>query len=127
MTQEFQDLYARAEAAGKEAAEAVQVTPMVVYSGMSIFDRTPDITKPVYQIDDGVCGFASIHIKPANSKFANWLKANKLAQKDYFRGGLYIWVSDYNQSMTRKEAYATAFAEVLVKAGYKAYAESRLD
>ena len=38
-----------------------------------------------------------------------------------------IWVGEFNQSVTRKEAYAQAFAEVLREAGVTAYASSRKD
>ena len=49
-----------------------------------------------------------------------------LASKAY-PTGLHFWVGLFNQSMTRKEAYASAFAKVLNEAGIQAYADSRMD
>lgn len=109
------ELYARAHAAGQAAVEEITPTPMVVTDGHR-----------QWHIADGMCGFAWITVRPGNSPFANWLKKNGHARPAY-GGGVQIWVSDYNQSIERKYAYAQAFAEVLVKAGVKAYAGSRLD
>lgn len=128
MTTEFSTLYAKADAAGIAAAKAMTPTPMVVGQAKSFFSNEIDYTKPVEIVNDGVCGFAWINLKPGNSPFANWLKKNKLARKDEYYGGVTIWVSDYNQSMERKSAYAGAFARVLNEAGYKrAYSMSRMD
>jgi hypothetical protein len=75
-----------------------------------------------------VCGFAWVNIKPGNSAFANWLKMKKIARRDEYYGGVTVWVSDYNQSMERKMAYAGAFARTLEAAGLKrVYAMSRMD
>jgi hypothetical protein len=38
-----------------------------------------------------------------------------------------LWVSDFNQSHQRKQAYAHAYAEALRAAGIEAFADSRLD
>ncbi len=65
-------------------------------------------------------------MKPGNSWFARFLKAAGLARKAVY-GGVSVWVSAYNQSMERKEAYAHAFANVLRSVGIDAYAESRMD
>jgi alpha-beta hydrolase superfamily lysophospholipase len=73
-----------------------------------------------------VCGFAWVTLRPANSSFAIWAKKNR-DWKPAYGGGMQLWVSAYNQSMKRKEAYATAFANVLYASGIKAYAGSRMD
>ena len=44
------------------------------------------------------CGFAWVNVKPGTSKFAKWLKEKELASKDSFKGGVTIWVGDFNQS-----------------------------
>ena len=77
-------------------------------------------------MNDGVCGFASVNVKPANCKFAKFLVANGLGRKS-FNGGVSMSVRDFNQSLTKKEAYAYAFASVLAEHGIKAYVESRMD
>jgi hypothetical protein len=108
------DLYARADAAGRAAAEACTPTPMVV----SGYESTP--------IMGGVCGFAWVTVRPGNSSFAKWLKS-KGARIDSYAGGMQLWISAYGQSMALKQAYAEAFAEVLQASDVKAYAGSRMD
>lgn len=116
MSQQFQALVSEAAAAGALAAAAVSVEPMVVIGGGQR-----------YVVESGVCGFASINIKPGNSAFANFLKKRGLARKSSYYGGVEVNVGGYGQSLTRKEAYAMAYARVLQKAGVQAYARSQID
>jgi hypothetical protein len=118
-----QDLYNQARAAGLAAAAAAQVTPMIVNAHANPLDANSEITKQ-YFVSDGVCGFASIVIK--NIKFANALKKMGLGRKNY-GGGYALSVQDFNQSLTRKEAYAHAFAQVLNAHGITAFTDSRMD
>ena len=60
-------------------------------------------------------------------KFVKFLKDNKIGRKDSYYGGWTIWVSQFGQSVTRKENYARAFAKVLGDNGITAYNMSRLD
>jgi len=112
--QEFQKIWDEAVTAGRTAGENETPIPMVVSGGYA----------PVL---DGVCGFAWVSVKPATSAFAKWLKKNELARRDSYEGGLRISVFEYNQSMGRKQAHATAMAEVLRSYGFSAYAGSRMD
>ena len=108
-----------AHKAGRKAADEIIPQPMVVVDGT---------TKEVVDVvDDGLCGFAWINIQPARGAFVNYLKAREWGSRNEYAGGWEIWVSNYNQSVTRKYAYAQAFAEVLNQYGIKAYAGSRLD
>jgi hypothetical protein len=109
------DLYDRAEEAGREAAEAAVPVPMVV----SGYEHDP--------VMDGVCGFGWVVVHPGNCSCALWAKQNKGARAEYPRGMCVRYVGEYNQSMTRKEAFANAFAEVLQGEGIKAYGRSRMD
>ena len=61
------------------------------------------------------CGFAWVQVKPANSKFAKWLVENDHARKDSYEGGVKIWIGQYNQSVSHKEAHAEKLAEILKK------------
>jgi hypothetical protein len=107
-----------AHRAGMEAGNRVIPTPMVIVDGN---------TKQVVDVvDDGLCGFAWVTIRPARGAFVNYLKAREWGSPGY-SGGWEIWVSNFNQSMTRKEAYARAFASVLQNYGINATAGSRLD
>ena len=118
-------LFATAHAAGNAAVQTATVTPMIVTQHANPFD---DNSAPVqqYYVEDGVCGFASIVVKPANSSFARYLKLHHRAHKGYY-GGVSFPVRDFNQSLQKKEAYAYAFAQVLNQAGISAYVDSRMD
>ena len=126
---EFQILYNEAKMAGLKAGSTVGVIPMVVAEHTSpLNDASP--VKKLYFVEGGVCGFAWVNVKPGNCPFANWLKKNDLGRHSDYEGGVIIWDSGNNyfgQSMTRKEAYCHAFAEVLNKAGIRAWANSRID
>jgi hypothetical protein len=117
------DLYNQAREAGLSAAQAAQVNPMIVNAHKNPLDANSEITQS-YFVADGVCGFASVVIK--NIKFANGLKKMNIGRKNY-GGGYCISVQDFNQSLTRKEVYAHAFAEVLRANGVDAYVDSRMD
>jgi hypothetical protein len=117
------DLYNQARAAGLLAAQTAQVTPMIVNAHKNPLDANSEITKQ-YFVEDGVCGFASVVVN--NIKFANGLKKMNIGRKNY-GGGYCISVHDFNQSLTRKEVYARAFAKVLIANGVAAYVDSRMD
>lgn len=109
------DLIERAHAAGMKAGMEVRPVPMHLTDGVK-----------TYTLDDGPCGFAWINVKPGNSRFARFLKAEGLARKAY-GGGVDIWVSEFGQSHTRKAAYAQAYSRELQMAGIRAYSQERLD
>jgi hypothetical protein len=123
----FRELYDKAHAAGMAAGAACKPVAMVVGHAASPLGGGIDYSKPVYHVPDGPCGFAWVTVKPGNCRLANWLKKAGLARKAY-GGGVAVWVSEFGQSMARKEAYARAFAKVLNTAGFsRVYAESRMD
>ena len=113
----MQELYDKAHAAGQAAAEACTPTPMVVVNHQS---------GKRYHVPGGVCGFATINIRPGNCRFANWLKKNDIGRKAYY-GGVDISVFDYGQSMELKGAYAGAFAAVIREEGITCYSNTRMD
>ena len=80
--------------------------------------------------EPGYCGFGwvEVYVNRTNSKEAKELLANGF-KKDYKPKCLTVWNpgGSGTQSMDIKEAGAQAFAEVLQKAGLKAYAYSRAD
>jgi hypothetical protein len=122
---QLQDIYQQAHEHGNFAVKLAFVTPMVVQQRENPLNDASRVVKEYY-VNDGVCGFASVIVKPANSKFAKYLVANGLARKS-FNGGVSMSIRDFNQSLQKKEAYAHAFASVLNDYGIKAYAESRMD
>lgn len=119
--------------AGKAAVEKLQVVPMIVGQETSLFSNVIDRTKPTYYVADGVCGFAWVDVYPANKGNTRAGKEErKILESAGFRKNDYqktyqLWISAYNQSMQKKEAYARAFAEVLRSNGIKAYSGSRMD
>jgi hypothetical protein len=99
---------------------------MIVSEHSNPLDDSSKVVRQYY-VGDGVCGFAWVKITPARGKFVKWLKDNRIGRSNSYEGGYDISISDYNQSLQKKEAYANAFAKVLVDKGIKAYANSRMD
>ena len=120
-------IYSEAHTKGMAAGNACTPTPMVVGEPTTPLGDDIDYTKETWLVNDGVCGFAWVNIKPARGGFVKFLKDNKIGRKDSYYGGWTIWVSEFGQSVTRKENYARAFAKVLGDNGITAYNMSRLD
>ncbi len=118
-------LYTAAHNAGNAAVQSATITPMVIQQRANPLNDRSDLIKQYY-VEDGVCGFASVIVKPANSAFAKFLALNCGGRKSYY-GGISLSVQAFNQSLQKKEAYAYAFAEVLNAAGINAHVESRMD
>lgn len=122
---DFAAMYWAAHAAGCAAAEAAKPVAMVVSEADVLTGAALPEGKSWY-VSEGACGFAWIKVRPGNCAFAKWLVKHGKARGSY-TGGVDIWVSEYGQSVARKEAFASAFAEALVANGVKAFADSRLD
>lgn len=75
------------------------------------------------------CGFSWVRIKPARGKLITYLKEQELGRTDEFEGGYVIWNPSNNptQWMDAKHEGSKAFAEVLKKYGFKAFAQTRID
>lgn len=121
----FQRLYDQAHLAGLAAGRAAIPDPMFV-QGQGRDENGAPIVINYPPVLDGVCGFAWVTIRPGTSSFARWLVKNGYGRSAY-GGGVQVWVGYFNQSLTRKEAYASAFAKVLQEAGITAYSGSRID
>lgn len=122
---QLEAIYSEAHYKGNAAVQMTTVTPMVVQQRENPLNDDSRVIRQ-YVVNDGVCGFASVTVKPANSKFAKFLVANGLGRKAY-NGGVSMSVHQFNQSLQKKEAYAYAFARVLNEHGIKAYVDSRMD
>ncbi len=123
---DFERVYKLAHLAGVEAAAASVPVPMHVVQRANPLDDSSPIVKQYAPVMDGVCGFAWVTVRPANCSFAIWAKKNK-GWRSAYNGGMQLWVSDFDQSMTRKKAYATAFAQVLRENDIPASSSSRMD
>jgi hypothetical protein len=125
---DFRALFDKAYEAGMAAGRGSTPVTMIVGSPTTPLGDDIDYTKKIYVVPDGPCGFAWVNVRPGNCRFANWLKKNKLGRHDSYEGGVKIWVREFGQSMTRKEAFANAFADVVRAAGIeRCYAGSRMD
>lgn len=122
---DFQAIYEEARQAGMNAGNSKIPVPMVVCEHVDPLNDNSPIARQYAPVMGGVCGFAWIKF-PGNTAFGLWAKKKGYARKSY-PTGLSIWVSEFGQSMEKKEAFAYAFAEVLRKHGIKAYAGSRMD
>jgi hypothetical protein len=111
----YQEIIDQAYKAGIEAGKNARPIPMYVI----------DQGIPIDRIDDGACGFAWIAFA-GNTAFGKWAKKQGLARSHY-PSGLCVWVSEFGQSVDRKEAFAGAYARVLKDNGIDAYSGSRLD
>lgn len=128
----FAEWWEEAHAAGIAAGEACKPSPMLVRNGAIRINGQP--LRPgqaddaiVDVVPDGVCGFSWVTLHPATSSFARWAVKERQARKEYGGGLCLVWVSQFNQSLARKEAYAQAFADVLRSHGLQAFSHSRMD
>ena len=122
---ELQVLFNNARIAGLQAVQTCTPTPMIVTQHANPLDDSSAVQKQWF-VPSGVCGFAWVVIYPGNSPAANFAKKH-LGGRKHYRGGVSIWVSEFGQSIELKEAYATAYANVLHNSGINAYSDSRLD
>jgi len=129
----FEAVCQKADTAGRSAVEKLQVIPMIVGQETGFFSGKIDYSKPTEYVADGVCGFAWVDVYPeykGNTRLGKderRILENNGFKKRFEGKTYYKWVSDYNQSMQKKEAYARAFAEILRDNGVKAYSGSKLD
>ena len=141
---DFESIHAEAVKAGRQAAEAAIPTPMVVQERAGLGDDAP-VTQEWF-VSEGPCGFAWVSIA-GNTAFARWLKKTGryeagcgFGSEDRVRteteglhwgkgypSGYHGWVWVGGQSITRKEAFARAFAGVLQGHDIRAYSGSRMD
>jgi hypothetical protein len=109
------EIYTEAVRAGRAAAEPAKGQEVVIGDGKG----------ENYLLPDFPCGFAWVEFK-GTTPWARWAKAKGIASKGY-PSGMQIWVSEYGQSMTKKAAFAGAFARVLQEHGIPCSARSRMD
>ena len=127
------EVITKATIAGNEAVTKAKVIPMVVGSAKGLFSNEIDYSKPTEYVADGVCGFAWINVYPefkGNTKLGKEerkvLEAAGFSKNEYEKN-YQRWVSEFNQSMQKKEAFARAFSKVLRENGINASAASRID
>jgi len=122
----YESIWQEATKAGDDALAKCTPTPMIVQQHSNPLNDNSSVEKEWF-VEDGVCGFAWIVVRPGNCSFANFLKEKDYARKDSYYGGVSIWVTVGNQSMQKKETWGRAFAEVLRKYDIDARMMSRMD
>lgn len=118
-------IYEEALEAANQASDACKPIGMIVGEAKDLFSNEM-IPGTEEFVADGPCGFAWCVIRPARGPLVKWLKANNIGYKHYY-GGWAVSMHMGDQSVQRKSAAAGAFASVLRKHGFDAYADARLD
>jgi hypothetical protein len=114
-----------AHEAGLAAGNANSPVPMVVQQHANMMDDSSPVTQQ-WVVNDGVCGFAWVRLNPARGTIADMFK--ELGARPAYGGGLQLHCFDFNQSMSRKEAYCKAYAQVMRDRGYTGFSwSSRMD
>jgi len=125
------DVYVEAFEAGKAASEAAIPTPMYVGTAKGLFDDSFDTTQPVYYVSEGVCGRASVTIRPARGALVTMLKGRKVGYKGYYGGwtvpAWQLGSPRGSQSYERAKAAAFAAAKVFASYGVEVFVDSSLD
>jgi hypothetical protein len=126
------DIYVEASEAAEAAVKACRPTPMIVGSPTTPFGNDIDETKQTYFVEGGVCGFASVVIKPARGSFVTLLKSRGVGRKSYY-GGWDVASWEFAPSIRRDQSYeracaaANAAAIVLRNYGISAGVDARID
>ena len=126
------DILVEASEAAEAAVKACRPTPIVVGSPSTPLGNDVDPTQQTWFIEGGVCGFASVVIKPARGKFVAELKKRKIGYVGYY-GGYSASSWEFAPSIRQDQSYERACAaakgavEVLKSYGINAYVDSRID
>lgn len=128
---------------GTAAEKACIPTPIEVYEAEILTDRQ---IGPSERVDKGLCGRASIIIKPATQPVVRWIKQfsrsddpkakqmidlrkqgwSYLSHKHYY-GGWELYVCMYSQSYARHVAHANAVIQIFQAAKISCYSKDWLD
>jgi len=126
------DILVEASEAAEAAVKACRPTPMIVGSPSTPLGNDVDPTQQTWFVEGGVCGFASVVIKPARGKFVTELKNRKIGGAHYY-GGYSVSSWEFAPSIRRDQSYERACAaaagavNVLQSYGINAYVDARID
>ena len=79
------DILVEASEAAEASVKACRPAPIIVGEAIGLSNEI-DETKPTYYIEGGVCGFASVVIKPARGNIVAELKKRKIGSAHYGGG-----------------------------------------
>lgn len=126
------DIYVEASEAAEAAVRACRPTPMVVGTPTTPLGNVIDETQETWFVEGGVCGFASVIIKPARGSLVALFKKRGVGFKSYY-GGWNVASWEFAPSIRRDQSYeracaaANAAAAVLRSYGISAGVDSRID
>jgi hypothetical protein len=121
-----------ASESAEQAVKACRPTPIIVGSPSTPLGNDVDPTQQTWFVEGGVCGFASVVIKPARGKFVALLKKRGIGGAHYY-GGYSVSSWEFAPSIRRDQSYERACAaakgavDVLQSYGINAYVEARID
>jgi len=131
-TKSAYDILVEASEAAEAAVKACTPQAIIVGSPSTPLGNDVDPNQKTWFIEGGVCGFASVVIKPARGNIVAELKKRKIGSAHY--GGGYSFSSwQLAPSIRRDQSYERACAaakgavEVLKSYGINAYVDSRID
>lgn len=126
------DILVEASESAEQAVKACRPTPIIVGSPSTPLGNDVDPSQQTWFVEGGVCGFASVVIKPARGTIVAELKKRKIGSAHY--GGGYSFSSwqlapsiRQDQSYERAVAAARGAVEVFKKYGVNAYVDARID
>ena len=126
------DILVEASEAAEAAVKDCRPTPMIVGSPSTPLGDDIDPTKQTWFVEGGVCGFASVIIKPARGKFVTELKKRGIGGAHYY-GGYSVSSWQFAPSIRHDQSYERACAaaqgavKVLQSYGINAYVDARID
>ena len=126
------DILVEASEAAEAAVKACTPQAIIVGSPSTPLGNDVDPTQQTWFVAGGVCGFASVVIKPARGKFVAELKKRKIGYVGYY-GGYSVSSYEFARSIRQDQSYERACAaakgavEVLKSYGINAYVDSRID
>jgi len=126
------DLIVEVSEAAERAVKACQPTPIIVGSPSTPLGNDVDPNQQTWFVEGGVCGFASVVIKPARGKFVAFLKKRGIGGAHYY-GGYSVSSWEFAPSIRRDQSYERAVAaakgavDVLQSYGINAYVDARID
>lgn len=129
----FEEIWKEASKAAWEGFQDCKPTPMIVGQARGLFGNEI-IPGTEEVVEDGVCGFAWIQVKPARGPWVSWMKNNDIGSSGVY-GGWTLSPMDFDsrigrsQSMERKTSAMNAALKVLeiYFPDKKMWVESRMD
>jgi len=125
------DIYVEACEAAQKAAAKCTPQPMYVGSASSVVGSEIDARQPIYTVTSGICGRASVVIRPARGAFVTALKARQVGYSGYYGGyevpSYQFGAGRSSQSYEIAKAAAEAAAKVLESYEIKTYVNTSLD